>query len=374
MKILILNSILYTSETSRIPKVKSIKDTMIYTLCLGFLKAGHTPVLVAAEDYQPVGQESYPFEIVFLKCRLKKLFPPRCLPYQPSLRKYLRKNKDLFDLIITSEVFSLCSFMAVCTAKEKTIVWHELGKHNRILKTVPSRLWYNIVARLFFRDVVIAPRSEAAYNFISRYCNNVSQTYVEHGVDLDLFKVSPNKEKQFAVVSQLIERKQIDGIVDCFADFQKNCDPQKEYRLYIVGDGILRHRLQEQAARLGLKASVIFTGHLSHTDMVDILSKSQAMLVNTRQDNNMVSIAESVACGTPVLTNSVPFNSANIRSNSLGIVHDSWQYEDMHVIVEKNVFFTKNCIAFRERLSNTACAEQFLQLMSGAQPPDKSKT
>ena len=36
-KILIINPILYTAETNRIPKVSSIKDTMIYALCMGFV-------------------------------------------------------------------------------------------------------------------------------------------------------------------------------------------------------------------------------------------------------------------------------------------------------------------------------------------------
>lgn len=36
MRILILNPILYTAESNAIPTVSSIKDTMIYNLCLGF--------------------------------------------------------------------------------------------------------------------------------------------------------------------------------------------------------------------------------------------------------------------------------------------------------------------------------------------------
>lgn len=369
MKILILNSILYTSETNLIPKVKSIKDTMIYSLCMGFLSLGHTPVLVADEDYRPTEQECYPFNIVFLPGVLKTIFPPRCLPFQPALHKYLKKNRNDFDLVITSEVFSLNSLMAVWTMPKKVIVWHELGKHNRIFKTIPSRFWYNLIARLFFRNILIVPRSKAANVFISRYCKNVSRTYIEHGVDLRLFQISAQKNKQFVVISQLIERKQIDGIIDSFATFRRNRDLNGEYRLYIIGDGVLRQRLQAQVKRLYLGDSVIFTGHLPHSDMVEVLSKSLAMLINTKQDNNMVSIAESIACGTPVLTNTVPYNSLYVQQNYLGIVRDSWNSEDMHEIVKKNAYFIENCLVFRERLSNDVCAEQFIRLKSGKQQP-----
>lgn len=361
MRVLVINSILYTSETNHIPKVDSIKDTMIYALCLGFLEAGHTPVLVAAEDYRPIRREEYPFEIVFLKCRLKELFPPRCLPYQPSLAKYLRKNKDRFDLIIASEVFSLCSLMAVCAAKEKTIVWHELSKHNRLLKELPSKLWYNLVGRTAFRSALIAPRSQAARAFISKYCKNVSADCIDHGVDLSLFRADAEKARQFVVVSQLIERKRINTIIDRFADFQKRYDSKREYRLYVVGDGMMKDQLQKQAEGLGAEDSVIFTGHLSHAEMAEILSRSQAMLVNTIKDNNMVSIAESIACGTPVLTNSVPLNARYIKENSLGIVQDNWDAEDLYRMVTDNRFYSCSCIAYREKLSNTYCAARFFK-------------
>ena len=53
MKVLILNSILFTAENNIIPKVKSIKDTMIYNLCVGFKNLGHEVTLAAAADYKP---------------------------------------------------------------------------------------------------------------------------------------------------------------------------------------------------------------------------------------------------------------------------------------------------------------------------------
>lgn len=49
MRILILNQILYTADNNTIPVVSSIKDTMIYNMCLGFVDAGHTVTLAAAD-------------------------------------------------------------------------------------------------------------------------------------------------------------------------------------------------------------------------------------------------------------------------------------------------------------------------------------
>ena len=59
----------------------------------------------------------------------------------------------------------------------------------------------------------------------SKYCNNVSKEYIDHGVNLEEFNLTTDKrKKQFVVLSQLIKRKRIDGIIDVFADFVKKID------------------------------------------------------------------------------------------------------------------------------------------------------
>lgn len=65
MKVLVLNSILFTAEKGVIPTINSIKDTMIYGMCQGFLKSGHEPVLAVAADYRPIEPETYDFTVLF---------------------------------------------------------------------------------------------------------------------------------------------------------------------------------------------------------------------------------------------------------------------------------------------------------------------
>lgn len=151
MRVLIVNPILYTSEVDKIAKVFSIKDTMIYTLSLAFLKSGHQPVLAAAAEYRPVSGESYPFEIQWFPCVWKGICKPRCLPMLQGFRKYLKKNKDSFDYIISSEVFSLLSLIGVMEARKKIIIWHELGAHNKMMKQIPSKIWYHCIASVFMK-------------------------------------------------------------------------------------------------------------------------------------------------------------------------------------------------------------------------------
>ena len=357
MKVLIVNPIIYTSETREIKKVDTIKDTMIYDLCLGFKSLGVDVTLATCEDFKPECNEDYPFKIIWLKAKLKKFCPVNSLPFCPDIRRVITNDK--YDLIITSEVFSLNSLMLVLKSRKNLIVWHELAKHNRIFKGIASKVWYGVIARLFFKKALVVPRSVEARTFISQYCKNVSDTVIDHGVNLEKFTPDEKKQKQFAVSAQLISRKQIDRIINAFCDFLRTYD--SEYKLYIMGDGDQKDNLISQVQELGISDSVVFTGRLSHDRLIEILKSSQAMLVYTRKDNNMVSIVESIAVCTPVITTSVPYNATYIRENELGIVDDHWDKEALNQIISTD-FYIKNCFNYRQSLSTLSKAETFLRL------------
>lgn len=362
MKILIVNPILYTSEISKVRKVTTIKDTMIYNMCLAFKRNGYEPVLIAAEDYRPIDLETYDFEIVFLKTKIRKIFKPNCFPLLGGLGKFLKERVKEFDYIISSEVFSLSSLLLSCQYKEKTLIWHELAKHNNILKKIPSKIWYNIIARFCFNSTRIIPRSRNAYEFISNYCNNVSKNYIDHGVDFEKFDIKVekiNKENQFIVLSQLIERKRIDGIIRIFADFIKKVD--NKYKLRIVGDGKEKDKLMNLVKELKIENEVIFEGFMLHNQMIPILASSKAMIINTIKDNNMVSIVESIATCTPIVTTLVPYNVDYIKEFNLGIAKDVLDYKDLKKIVEDNERYVENCKKYRCKISNDYHVQQFIE-------------
>lgn len=359
MKVLILNPILYTSDNKgALPKVKTIKDTMIYGMCKGFLQLGHEVTLIAADDFKPTEEENYEFEIIFMPAKCKKVFKPNLLPFMPGVYSYLSQNKNNFDVIVSSEVFSFTSLFASLISKPKTVIWHELTAHNRLFKKIPSLIWYNFVARFMMNNVKVVPRSEQANKFISQYCCNTQAINVDHGIDLSKFKISSQKKKQFISISQLIPRKNVDIIISKFSQFIKE-DGCTDYKLYIAGRGDLLNDLQEQVKQLGITDNVCFLGFVDHDKLNEILSESQALLLNTSRDLNVVSISESLASGTPVITNSVPALSGFIKQNTLGLVNDDWNVAEMKEVIQ-NTCYKNNCLAMREEFSNTNAASKIL--------------
>lgn len=360
MKVLVINPIMYTSETRNIKKAVSIKDTMMYDFCLAFYEMGHSVTLVGGKPFKPIEKESYPFEVLWWECKCQKICMPHCLPFMPETYKYIRQHASEYDLIITSEVFSLNSLMAYRAAPDRTIIWHELAKHNAIMKKIPSRVWYGIVARIFMRNAKVVARSVEARDFVKRYCHNTDEKVIDHGVNLDKFKAVTVKENYFVVCSQLIERKKIDGILEKFASYLKYYDTTCQ--LYIIGDGELKEKLQAMTETLKIADNVIFTGKMTHDELLPILSKAKALLVNTVKDNNMISIVEAIAVGTPIVTTDIPLNSAYIKEYQLGIAKKQWDETDLKNIISNSEMYIENCMKYRYKLSTKQRVKQFLKI------------
>ena len=134
-------------------------------------------------------------------------------------------------------MFSLNTFYAYKICGDKVIAWHEIAKHQAMLHQIPSKFWYNIVAKHLLKNLHVVARSVEAREFIKKYCNNVEEEIIDHGVNLDKFKFNYDKEDYFVVCSQLIKRKRIDGIILKFNNFLPLFP---EYKLVIIGGETVR--------------------------------------------------------------------------------------------------------------------------------------
>ena len=346
MKILFVNPWVYTSETRKIHRKKSIRDTMSYGLCSTFAEMGHDITLVEDINFKPTEEEQYPFKVLYVEPKLKGIFITNKLPWYPELKKHLKEN--YYDLLICSEAFFTSTYTCVRMFPKKTIVWQELALFQRAFFKIPAKLWYRIIVKYFYKNVRIVPRSLKAMKFIAAFSNNVSKTVIDHGVNLDEFKISNERKKQFIIISQLIPRKRIEKSIYAFEKFVEKYD--SNFKLIIVGDGEQRAELEQIAANTRCAEDIIFKGFLTHDKIVDDLSKSYALLVSTDQDNNILTINEALASGCPVVTNMTPYMSDFIKEQKLGIAKDEWNEDSLNEVVT-NQEYVKKCKMVREQLS-----------------------
>ena len=364
MKILIINCILSTAEHGIIKRKETISDCMISNFARGFIELGHSVTLLASEEFKPtIEDESLPFEVVYFLSRLPQVFKPYLLPWPQGMRQWLKANAEGYDLIIASETFQISSLIAARVCPERLIVWQELDRHQRLLFKLPSKTWYNVIVPLFMSKVPVVPRSEPARRFISRYSRHVSDEIVDHGTDAHTLFPCDEVDKAFIVVSQLVERKRVDRIISKFARLVSQ-DAYRDYRLDIIGDGDQAEALKRLTASLGIKDNVVFHGFLSHEQLAEPLRRSLALLVDTSSDLNMVTIAEAITSGTPVVTNMKPSTASFIASRGLGIARDDWDENDLIKVINDYDMMHAACVKEGKELTNVACARRMLEVRS----------
>jgi len=363
MNILIINCILSTAEHGVIKAKETISDCMISNFARGFIELGHRVTLLASQDFQPTGKdENLPFEVIYFPSRLPQVFKPSLLPWPKGMKSWMKQHVDEFDLVIASETFQISSLIAsrTCPAS-KLLIWQEMVRHQRMMFKLPSKFWHNVIVPLFMRNATVVPRSEPAKQFMSRYSNHVSNVIVDHGTDGHVLYPTDEVDKAFIVVSQLVERKNVDYIIDKFAQLVKQ-EAYQDYRLDIIGEGNDKQQLMAQAKSLGIEHQVVFHGFLSHKELAIPLRRSLALLVATRNDLNMVTTIEAITSGTPVVTNTVPSSAPFIAANGVGVVRDNWDENDLIEVIKNYDKLHQACVKAREELTNVACARKMLNI------------
>ncbi len=361
MNILLINLILYTVEEKTIKRRKSIEDTLICNFANGFIENGHKVTVVALDDYKPLEEEKLPFEIIYLKSWMPSIFKRDRLPYPKGLRKFLKENIDNYDMVISGETFSMPSVLSADICKEKLYIWQEMSFHQKTLHQLVSKTWHNVIVPIFLKNTKIIARSEEAQQFISQYSKNVIQEIVCNGANAHELFPDEISEDYFIIVSQLIERKNVKASIDQFAKFIKIPD-FKHYKLLIIGNGDYESTLKKQVKTLGIDQNVLFLGRQSHKELAISLRHAKGLLINTFRDLNLLTIAEAIISGTPVISNTEPDRMKYINDNHMGISRDGWDETDLVEVATNYESYHNACVMHRDEMTNVGCARKMISI------------
>jgi len=191
------------------------------------------------------------------------------------------------------------------------IYFHDLGFPYSDSESESNSLptFYRFVARLinpFFRlvnrriinsQIKLIANSQTSANYLFHKYHRHTDAIITPGIDSKLFKPSIIKEKYFYTVGRLEKIKQIDKIILAFAKFNN-----PKYRLKIIGDGIEKESLKKLAIKLNLANQIDFLGNLESHQITPIAPKALMGIFNCPHESFGLSILESLACGTPVIT------------------------------------------------------------------------
>jgi glycosyltransferase involved in cell wall biosynthesis len=108
-------------------------------------------------------------------------------------------------------------------------------------------------------------------------------------------RVASSPGHRFLYVGQLIERKNVEMLVDAFAAMRNPRDS-----LTIVGDGPLSATLQEYSRRLGLDGSVHFTGHHDQQQVAHDYANADTLVLPSTNEVWGLVVNEALASGLHV--------------------------------------------------------------------------
>lgn len=138
-------------------------------------------------------------------------------------------------------------------------------------------------------------------------------------VDNDLFRLGAAKARQslagirrelglpeyyFAVPARLVHEKAIHTAIEALGLADKN-GMDGRWCLAIAGKGPLRKKLEDLAAKLGLKNRVSFMGSVNYDNMPAFYALAAATVLPSKSEPWGLVVNESMASGTPVVVSSI---------------------------------------------------------------------
>jgi len=266
------------------------------------------------------------------------IFPRQTRFYTISwpLTRWLMRRVAEFDVIHIHALFSFASVMAAICAQYRGIpyivrplgVLNRWGMHKRRrwLKGLSFRL---IEARILRKAAGVQFTSEQEALEARQLGFDHSPLIVPNPVDLPDsrtkrggFRAAHPHLAGGAVVlflSRLDPKKGLDLLLAAFARVREE---HPDATLVLAGDGdpTFVATLQQDSERLGLQASILWTGFLQGDEKLAVLADADVFVLPSYSENFGVAVVEAMAAGLPVIVSDQVGIHREISANGAGLV------------------------------------------------------
>lgn len=141
-------------------------------------------------------------------------------------------------------------------------------------------------------------------------------TLIPNGLELEQFEGHTDKEwGKIVYVGRFVPHKRIDLLISSFLRaYQKN----PNLKLYLAGTGPLLPYFKE---KFGHPPAIKFLGYISEKEKIQLLKSAWLFILTSSREGWGISVLESLAAGTPVITVNFPDNaSVELVSQGGGII------------------------------------------------------
>ncbi len=239
-----------------------------------------------------------------------------------SLCKLIRENK--IDVIHTHGYKSdILGVMAARLTGIKSISTpHGFGEHDDLkLKT------YIAIGKYGFRffDRVVPLSQQLSDEVLDAGVPEHKVTFIRNAVDLKeveqyRLKVRDKESSRkltIGYIGQMIQRKNIDHILDIFNDVWLE---NKNTKLVLLGDGAEREKMQSYAQTLPSSEAIEFLGF--RNDRLELLSQFDLFVMTSSDEGIPRCLMEAIAMGVPVAAYNIPGIDQLVKHEETGLLAD----------------------------------------------------
>lgn len=188
--------------------------------------------------------------------------------------------------------------------------------------------WCEVRSGLFYRTVqAVLPRfvarnvavSDAVGRLIQPFCAGPVHT-LPSGIDVEVYRSPPRTGRSGIVyLGRMVAHKNIPLLIGAFELLR---DRGYVGALTLAGDGPVFDEVRERARLSRYASDIVLPGLVSDSDKIELLSKSEVLVIASRREGFPRVVAEAMASGLPVVTCDYEMNGTKevVRSYDCGVV------------------------------------------------------
>jgi glycosyltransferase involved in cell wall biosynthesis len=312
--------------------------------------------------------------------------------YSRELLDWLKRNVGRFDGVIINGIWTYHGLAAAIAARGRVpyvVFTHGMldpwfkrqypAKHVKKYLYWPAQYWVlHNAERVMFTSTLerdLAPQSfwpNHWKSFVVPYGTGEPPTNIEAQAEAWFGRVPELRGRRYLLfLSRIHEKKGCDLLIEAFA---RVAPKYPEVDLVIAGpDQVgLQAKLQKQAEELGIASRVHWPGLLTGDAKWGAVRNCEAFILPSHQENFGVVVAESLACGRPVLISNQVNIWPEIEQEGVGLVAPDTLAGTEELIsrwlalpaADGDAMIARTSEVFRRRYSMRSCAAAIKELFS----------
>jgi glycosyltransferase involved in cell wall biosynthesis len=143
-------------------------------------------------------------------------------------------------------------------------------------------------------------------NKFNRISRGKSIKVVNNGINIRKFKPKTKLIEKgilnFSMISRMTDLRDHHTLIDAFKEVSNN----KDYKLFLAGDGHNKRELEAYVAQKNLSSKIIFTGNLNEEQVLSLIHKTDIYIHSSLAETLSTSLLQVMACKVPIIATDIP--------------------------------------------------------------------